>query len=200
MPSVIFDVGAHHGQTSQHFHKCFASAIIHSVEPFSENFDVLRLNIKRKKRIKVNQLALGENQEDVTLQIGLHGQSHQITNFKKEVQDCIKSVKVRMETIDNYMKNEKLTHIDLLKIDVEGYEIEVLKGAKDALKNGRVDFILAECDFNLADKQHTYFENLLKYLNCRNFSFFGLYEVNHYANRMGIGFCNALFIKRSSKS
>ena len=103
-----------------------------------------------------------------------------------------------METIDNYMKNEKLTHIDLLKIDVE-YEIEVLNGAEDALKNDRVKFILAERDFNKSDTQHTYFENLLNHLSCRNFSFFGLYEVNHYPNNMGIGFCNALFIRQSSR-
>ena len=134
----------------------------------------------------------------MTLQTGLHGQSHQIAKSKNGIKDCIKSAKVRMETIDNYMKNEKLTHIDLLKIDVE-YEIEVLNGAEDALKNDRVKFILAECDFNKSDTQHTYFENLLNHLSCRNFSFFGLYEVNHYPNNMGIGFCNALFIRQSSR-
>ena len=103
----------------------------------------------------------------------------------------------RMETIDSYMIDEGVANIDLLKIDVEGYELEVLEGAKDALASRRIKAILAECDFEPKDTQHTYFNDLWDYLRSKNFSFFGLYDVIHYGNGMGIGFCNALFIEKS---
>ena len=105
---------------------------------------------------------------------------------------------VRMETIDSYMKDEGVADIDLLKIDVEGYELEVLEGAKDALERGRIKAILAECHFEPMDNQHTYFNDLWEHLRSKNFSFFGLYDVMHYGNGMGIGFCNALFIERTA--
>ena len=44
--------------------------------------------------------------------------------------------KVRLDTIDSYLQKECILSIDLLKIDVEGYELEVLKGRKMHLKKG----------------------------------------------------------------
>ena len=90
------------------------------------------------------------------------------------------------------------TRLDVLKIDVEGYELEVLDGAREAFERRTIKVILAECDFDPEDTQHTYFNDLWSYLRIRNFSFFGLYDVIHYENGMGIGFCNALFIERTA--
>ena len=104
--------------------------------------------------------------------------------------------KVNLNTIDSYLDKECISNIDLLKIDVEGYELEVLKGAYNALEKGRVQAVLAECDFDPEDTQHTYFNDLWNFMMGINFSFFGLYDVIHYENGMGIGFCNALFIRK----
>jgi hypothetical protein len=81
-----------------------------------------------------------------------------------------------------------------LKIDTEGHEIEVLKGAETAIKSGLIEAISAECDFCREDKQHTYFPDLCDYLSEKGFTFFGLYDVIHYGRNHGIGYCNALFL------
>ena len=57
-----------------------------------------------------------------------------------------------------------------------------------------VQAVLAECDFDPVDTQHTYFNDLWNFMMGKNFSFFGLYDVMHYENGKGIGFCNALFV------
>ena len=196
-PSIIFDVGAHHGQTTLHFRKAFPTASIHSFEPTDENFEKLKANTKGKRQIRINKLALGNAQTMVNMNVGNSDLSHQIIRNQNEELDPRKAPSVRMETIDSYIKANKITRIDLLKIDVEGYELEVLKGAKDALRSGSIKAILAECDFDPKDGQHTYFNDLWDYLRSKNFSFFGLYDVVHYGNRMGIGFCNALFIEKT---
>ena len=197
-PSVVFDVGAHLGQTTLHFRKSFPTASIHCFEPVDENFKKLKLNTKGKRRIQINQLALGSSQGSVMMETGQSDQTHQVCRNPEKLRGNGEMPRIRMDTIDSYMKHNGITTIDLLKIDVEGYELEVLDGAKEALERRTVKVILAECDFDPEDTQHTYFNELWNYLRSRNFSFFGLYDVIHYGNRMGIGFCNALFVERTA--
>ena len=57
------------------------------------------------------------------------------------------SCKIKLDTLDNYCKDNKIVHIHALKIDVEGFELDVLKGARNMLKNKAIDFI----QFELSD-------------------------------------------------
>lgn len=196
-PSVVFDVGSHLGQTALHFRKSFPSASIHCFEPTDENFAKLKTNTKGRRLIRINQFALGSVRTSVTMQTGQSDQTHQVIRNHEKTAASGEMPIVRMETIDSYMIEEGVSNIDLLKIDVEGYELEVLEGAKDALDRHSIKAILAECDFDPMDTQHTYFNDLWDYLRSKNFSFYGLYDVIHYGNGMGIGFCNALFIDRT---
>jgi FkbM family methyltransferase len=195
-PSIVFDVGAHLGQTALHFRKSFRTATIHCFEPVEDNFKKLKLNTKGRDRIHINQLALGSSQDSVTMKTGQSDQTHQVCRNPEKLHFNGKIPTVMMETIDSYMKRENIKVLDLLKIDVEGYELEVLQGADSALQKGRVQAVLAECDFNPEDTQHTYFNDLWDFMLGKDFSFFGLYDVIHYETGMGIGFCNALFIRK----
>ena len=199
LPRVVFDVGAHLGQTTLHFRKVFPSANVHSFEPFPENFRRLELKTKGKDRIQINQTALGSTTGLANMQAGHSDQAHSIrpkTKLEKNPAVKGKMPKVELSTIDSYLQKEGISNIDLLKIDVEGYELEVLKGAENALEKGKVQAVLAECDFDPEDTQHTYFNDLWNFMMGKNFSFFGLYDVIHYENGMGIGFCNALFVRK----
>ena len=69
-PSIVFDVGAHLGQTALHFRKSFRTATIHCFEPVEDNFKKLKLNTKGRDRIHINQLALGSSQDSVTMKTG----------------------------------------------------------------------------------------------------------------------------------
>lgn len=197
--SVVFDVGAHMGQTALHFRKVFKQANIHCFEPIPENFIQLKRNSASKDRIKSNQVALGASCGFASMELGDSDQRYAVyPNSENNTVARPKITKVKLYSIDQYLKNEGITFIDLLKIDVEGYEIEVLKGAKSALKSGTIQAILAECDFDPNDAQHTYFNNLWDFLRKENFAFIGLYDVIHYTNKSGIGYCNALFINKIS--
>ena len=186
--SVVFDVGAHMGQTALHFRKVFKQANIHCFEPIPENFIQLKRNSASKDRIKSNQVALGASCGFASMELGDSDQRYAVyPNSENNTVARPKITKVKLYSIDQY-----------LKIDVEGYEIEVLKGAKSALKSGTIQAILAECDFDPNDAQHTYFNNLWDFLRKENFAFIGLYDVIHYTNKSGIGYCNALFINKIS--
>lgn len=83
-----------------------------------------------------------------------------------------------------------------MKIDTEGHEISVLKGASELLNSCAIKAIYLECDFNIDDPQHTFFHDIFNYLTERSFAFHGLFEVIHYSRNYGVGYCNALFINR----
>ena len=70
-------------------------------------------------------------------------------------------------TLDNFIKKNEIRSIDVLKIDIEGSEYELLKGAKTTLKNNKVKIILVEIigKKNLYDKKEKKIINFLKKRN-----------------------------------
>jgi hypothetical protein len=54
---------------------------------------------------------------------------------------------VDVNTVDAFCADRKTDRIDFLKIDTEGFEAPVLRESEEILPGGRVDFVLAECDF-----------------------------------------------------
>jgi hypothetical protein len=98
---------------------------------------------------------------------------------------------ITVDTIDSFCSENGIEHIDILKTDTEGYDIEVLRGAEGMLKRGRVSLVVAECTFDSADTRHTSFFALHEVLAARGFLFFGLYEPYHEADRLL--FANAIF-------
>ena len=99
---------------------------------------------------------------------------------------------VEVTTLDHYLREAGINHIDLLKLDVEKWEIPVLKGAENSIRQGRIKFILSEVGFETSNTRFTNFNDLSAYLKMLNFSFVGLYEVRLYNNKAHFG--NALFI------
>ena len=190
---VIFDVGAHQGQTSLHFRKCFPMAEVHAFEPSPHNFRALQANLRGRNRIHPQPCALGQTQTLALLSERKNDLCGQLVPEDK-TQGGDSLTEVRVDTIDNYLQENKLKHIDLLKLDVEGSELDVLRGGTSTLRSKLVNFIVAECDFNAVDTQHSFFPDLLEFLTARNFLFFGLYDVIHYHEYSGIGYCNALFL------
>ena len=192
-PSVVFDVGAHLGQTALHFRSIFKNAHIHSFEPVTANFEKMVQNIGTRDRISVNEMALGSTVGKAYVHEGFSDLTHSISSSVNPTNSKAKE-EVSVETIDTYVARNKIEKIDLLKVDTEGHEMEVLKGADTTIKGGRVEAIFTECDFRHEDKQHTYFPDLLAYLHGKDFTFFGLYDVIHYGKNYGVGYCNALFL------
>ena len=75
--------------------------------------------------------------------------------------------KVSTITLDNFLKKNKIKSIEILKIDIEGSEYDLLKGAKTALKKNKIKIILIEIidKKNLYEKKEKKIFNLLKKRN-----------------------------------
>ena len=83
----------------------------------------------------------------------------------------------------------------MLKIDTEGYDLEVLKGAKKTISNGNVKYILVESGF---DDRFITLDEFCKFLNVLNYDLFGFYDQTAYCwGRNYLWNFNALFIHKS---
>lgn len=87
------------------------------------------------------------------------------------------------------------TSVDLLKIDAEGFELEVLRGAAELLRQRRVRSIFAECRFARTQANQVLFEDLDRTLVAAGFLFSGFYQFFRWGpSKAYAGFANGLWI------
>lgn len=190
---TIFDIGGNFGQTTCRFASAFPDATIFTFEPVPTSFERLLKATKDKTRVKAFNIALGDSSGIVQMNLTHDAALNSIMN----VQSSQSKVEVQIERLDKIANNCDITMIDLLKIDVEGYEPKVLEGAEQFLKEGRIRFVYAECIFSPnAEMPHMSFFDLNQVLEKAGFCF-----VNYYAEsfnlRLGCAQGNVLYALRS---
>lgn len=143
---VIFDVGANKGQYLESLLNAFgSSATIHSFEPGAGCF--IDLQKYRRENVHLHQLALSSSRGSLTLKFDQAGSVFASVYDQDEA--VIQKALTRTETIDTITLDEfcaenDINHIDFLKIDVEGHELDVLKGAEGMINRGKVKYIQFE--------------------------------------------------------
>ncbi len=152
---IIFDVGAHQGKMSKLFNQIYFGARIFCFEPNTLFHNKLK---KIGKNTAVYNYAIGKKVEkkflylsniDLTSTLSKVDQKSLYLKFKKYILGKSKlslSKKVSVMTLNQFCKNKKIKKIDLLKIDVEGYEHMVLLGSSKIIKN--VSYIMIEIQKN----------------------------------------------------
>ena len=169
---IILDVGAHEGESIELFLKNLKVDNIYSFEPSEETFKTLLKNSKKLKKkfnktnIILENLAVGKVNQNVDLNYLNETSSSTIRNintnsdyFKKKEKYfgklINKKIIVKQINFKEYLEKNKIEKIDLLKIDTEGYELEVLKGLGEFISN--VSIILFEHHYdNMIVKDYTF--------------------------------------------
>ena len=132
---IIFDVGAHTGETIERFRKLYNKSIIHSFEPQVDSFQKLK-KFSDDKTV-LNNFALGEKSEIKKFYINKNDSTSGFYKFtdKMFADHNNYSKDIQIKTLDQYVEERNVENIDILKIDVQGYEDNVLKGAIKTLTN-----------------------------------------------------------------
>jgi FkbM family methyltransferase len=185
---IIFDVGANKGQYANLINKVFdGSAKIYSFEPGKFTYSELLKNIKNIKNVKTYNFGLGSEERDMYLNYDDQG-SGLASVYERKLEhaniDFKKKEKIDIRTLDGFCKANKIERIDLLKIDVEGHEMEVLKGAKtilDGRKISAIQFEFGGCNID----SRTYFQDFF-YLLKKDYAIYrilqdGLREIRRYS-------------------
>ena len=190
----IWDVGAHKGETTRYFANEFPQATIRSFEPISENYELLLQNCKKLENHHAHNFALGN--ENTKTKIYLQGASviHSLReDLNKPSTEDSKSEEIEVKTIDYLLQKFSCNNIDLLKIDVEGYEPAVLKGASKSLENKCINFIYLETGLDL---RFNSIETVSKLLNPYGYLPYAFYEqAPHWTAKQNLWYWNTLFVK-----
>jgi len=139
---VVIDVGASIGEfTIPAAMKAGDDGFVLAIEPEPRNFAFLWMNVKLNKlrNVKLCRKAVANYKGWTTLYISNHGVTGHTLVPKRET----KTIRVEVDTLDNIARDYGLDKTDFVKIDVEGFEIEVLKGADSTLNSAKK--IVVEC-------------------------------------------------------
>lgn len=182
---VIFDVGAYDGGTAIKYKEYFPNSIIYSFEPFQITYAKLIVNANKHNFIKPINAAVSDKVGYATLHVNSMDATNSLLpseTTNSYIDDLTKSVdKVNVETvtIDQVCIDNKIDCIDILKVDVQGGGLEVLKGAVESLKNNKIKLIYIEIEFIQIYKNQPLMFELTEFLKKYNYHLFGLYNLVH---------------------
>ena len=83
---------------------------------------------------------------------------------------------VDIVTLDEFCHSKRIDQVNYLKIDTEGGDLEVLKGAVNMLTEQRIDLVEVETGMNPRNSRHVPFEAIKKFLESHGYFIFGIYE------------------------
>ena len=173
---LYVDVGAHRGEMINTISNNFTVKKIFAFEPNPECSNTLK-KIKNNN-LKIFEFALGNKKSNEDLNIGYISSMSSINDinnksiysklkkiliglfyFKTSVYK--KKIRIKVKTLSEILIKNKLKKIDLLKIDTEGYELNVLIGLEKFIKKTKI--ILLECHYD---------DSLIKNYNIRSLNSF----------------------------
>jgi FkbM family methyltransferase len=198
--ATIVDVGANVGQSALYFNSHYPQAKIYSFEPIEETYKKLIETTSGSKNIQCYPYALSNMPGKIKINLQKDSQTnslrHKSNNSNKEggsVQE------VMLSTLDLMAEELKWKSIDFLKVDAEGHDLDVIKGAEGLIAENAVKFILAEVDFIPECGEHTSFNELNNYLFEKQYTLLGFYDLGFpYPHRRGPMInANALYVMKS---
>ena len=173
--NILFDIGAHKGESISFFLNNFRVNYIYSFEPSLSNYNELKKSIsyynKKFKKInfKIYNYGFGDKKTDLILNQTIESSSStfnkinidskyynkKIFYLKSNTGVFFEETLSKLDTLDNFFIENKISSVDLIKLDTEGYEYFILKGF---LKNlNKVKFIIFEHHYdNMLIKNYTF--------------------------------------------
>lgn len=168
---VVLDVSACTGSYIEAVLELSPNAKIHAFEPSPNSLDILNEKFHKLEQVKIYPFALGEKNSERILYANSPGSA--LSSFSKRRLQHINlefehKDLVQVKTLDDWCKSQLITP-NLLKIDVEGHELEVLRGGLTTLKNiSVVQFEFGGCNID----SKTFFQDFWYLFKELNFSIY----------------------------
>jgi FkbM family methyltransferase len=164
---VIFDVGANIGDYSRIIITEAPNSILYSFEPHPVHFAALS-EVAKKYKFQAINVGCGDEKGKTKIYDYRDKNSSGHASLYKNVIEVVhfspaREYEIEITTIDDFVREHDIKQIDFLKIDTEGHELAVLKGAKEALSNGIIKMIQFEFnDMNIVSR--TFFQDFKEVL------------------------------------
>ena len=170
---TVIDVGANQGQFAIASARGFEKATIYSFEPLPDVYPVLQNNVSTYPQIKSFNLALGSSNGVIDFYRNSHSHASSALPISTYQQTQLpetantEKIQVPVQRLDQVRSELTLTHPVLLKLDVQGYEKEVLEGATAMLD--QVDYLVFETSFVPMYEGEPVFNEMHEYVRSKGF-------------------------------
>jgi FkbM family methyltransferase len=199
-PATIIDVGAHRGEVAEQVATLYSPSFMALVEPLPEMMSVLESKSFAPKQ-QVFSCALGRKDGKATLNVIASIPSSSLLEIAPgcdilfhRPMEKIGSIEISVRTLDGIFAECGLEDLDLLKVDVQGYEIEVFAGGASTLRKTR--FVVTEVSFFEHYKGQPLFGEIYAHLHGLGFELRGTFGYSY--NTQGLPLqCDAVFINRA---
>lgn len=177
---VVFDVGANIGDYAAYLLGLVPELTIHCFEPVGATYATLQQRLRvqvDRGQIVLNRCALGEAPgvaEMFIYQDNAGSNSFYFHDYHAAQSRSMRKEEVPVSTIDAYISAAGVTGVGLLKIDVEGHELGVIRGAAESLRRGRIECIQFEYNNYWQRSGHTLLETLTLLRSLNDFAFYRL--------------------------
>ena len=142
--NTIFEVGSRYGDETLQLSKIFPKSQIYSFECNPNTIEICRNKLKNKNNIHFMGFGLGNENKILPFYSYVKNNDGASSFFKRIDADCTQKLTghIEIKKISDIIKDKKINSIDLLCMDVQGFELNVLKGAEEYLKD--IKYIIME--------------------------------------------------------
>ena len=178
---IIFDIGANKGQTVEMMLRIFRQPRIYSFEPSPKLADALKSRFA-PQGITIEEIAMGATMEERSF---IHYTNNELSSFLEltstpsnpfaTVAEDIRQT-VSVSTVDHYCGQTGISNLDILKIDTQGFDLEVLKGAIGMLSRACVQVVQVEINFEELYKNQCTAGQLIDWLGTHGYLPVAFYE------------------------
>jgi len=189
-PSTIFDIGVAYGTPG--LYGKFDNVHYHLIEPLKEYVDVIK-NLEKDYSLTYTIAAAGESESSLTLNVHPDLSGSSILNESEGSHVDGEPRTVPITTLDVEKEKYKLQGPFLIKIDVQGFELEVLKGAKEVINDTEV--IILEVSLFEFYKGSPSFEDVIIFMKNIGFSVYDIFGGIYRPLDDALGQVDLVFVK-----
>jgi len=192
---VVIDVGSNLGSFIKILNNINKKTEIYSIEPNLELINFQKNRFKNKNNIKYFNIAI--DSKNGSRKFYIRNPASHSSVFKKHIDEKINTIRetvdVEAVSLENFINEQNIKKITLLKIDIEGLDYEVLFSTKSLLKNNIIEFVKIE-----ANRESI--ERIMAFAYKENLKFLGIskaFYLKNQFNMMDLYFENKNSIKKS---
>ena len=152
--------------------RCFPAAEIHAFEPLVGHITAFRNNTEGIAGIQLHALALGASKDRLPMQVASFSDASSLLQIGAEMADHFDVHKAReeivtVERLDDYVADQGMPMPDLIKLDVQGYELQSLRGGLGCLRHAVA--VLTEVSFIEFYPGQCLFEEVVEFMAAEGF-------------------------------
>jgi FkbM family methyltransferase len=194
-PHTIFDVGSNRGTITAKYLSMYNDANIFAFDPI-EHFS--KEYLKFGSKVKFHNLAFSDVKGMFEFNINQSVDTSSLLSSTKigansdDKCSTVNQIKISTTTIDAFCEENNLKNIDILKLDVQGSELAILKGAEKLLNTKRIKLIYTEAYFKQQYLSQPLFYEIGGYLKEQGYYLADIF--NPYYNGRELLWCDAIFV------